>query len=98
MNITLYPATRKPDDYYFDGDSYWGRESKRLLAACRADPSNRQLRRDLDHAESEREAACSRAAARWEQKQARLARREWMSYCAPDDQVFDTMSGGVIVR
>lgn len=85
--------TRKPDDYYFDEGTVWGNESKRKLAACLAHPSSRQLRKDLEWAEKQREAAYERARARWQREQELEERDRWLEYAAPQDTVFDTMSG-----
>ena len=88
--------TRKPDDYYFDADTLWGRESKRLHAAALADPSNRSLQVDLAWAEHQRAISHAKRAATWEREQAEEYARQGSAWAG--DHVFDTMSGGTIVR
>lgn len=79
------PATRKPDDYYYDADSYWCEESKRLAAAVDAEPTHRQHRLDLAHAEKQREFYHDRAAAKWERECEVEYAAQWASWAYGPD-------------
>ena len=75
-------AVRRPDDYYYDHDSYWCRRSHELFDAIRANPSNRQLKKDLAHVEKERERAHECAYQRWSRDQEREEADRWLEEMA----------------
>lgn len=85
MALDITTVTHRPDDYYYDADTVWGKESKRLLAALRADPSNQQLVKDLAWAEKERAAVNAKAAAAWEREQDAEYAAQWASWAYGPD-------------